>query len=163
MRSAGKADFPPLLAPGLHFMTLLALRALCVTSFTLSNSRLPIMDGLEIVLAELNKVSVVGDLWINGSFITEKIDPSDVDIVLFIDYNGMPSPTREQLDMLNWFANDDLRTPYWCDSYVAIEYPRGHSSFSLGQNQRDYWAKWFGTNRKDELTGIAVIELRRNP
>jgi hypothetical protein len=162
MRSGTKTDFPPLLAPGLHFMSVAALRALCVSPFTLSSTRAAIIVGLETVLTTLSNGRIVGDLWIDGSFVTEKVDPADVDIVLVLDYFGMNSPTSAQLQILRWFAtNPDLRARYFCDSYVFMEYPREHSLFAVGQRHRDYWAGWSGKNRRDELTGMAVIEVGR--
>jgi len=56
-------------------MTLDALRELCVTPFPLSNTRPAIMAGLEQLLQDLINYGISADVWIDGSFLTEKIDP----------------------------------------------------------------------------------------
>lgn len=79
-----KEEFPPLLEPGFHVTTLADLRSGCVTAFPLSKSRAQIMDGLEKFVDMLRSEGIVGDLWIDGSFMTQKLDPEDVDIVLSV-------------------------------------------------------------------------------
>jgi hypothetical protein len=158
-----KSDFPPLLAPGLHPMTMQQLQDLCVRPFTLSTSRPLIIEGVRYVARQLEEIGVIADLWIDGSFLTEKITPDDADIVLRIDSNQMPSPTPEQLERIRWVRDEDLKTPFYCDTYVFVEFPIGHPLYRVGQGARDYWSKWFGTNRRDELTGMAVLELRNRP
>lgn len=78
------AEYPPLLVPGLQPMTLDGLQALCVTSFPLSGTTPRIMAGLKMIIDRLSQYGIRGDLWVNGSFLTRKIDPSDSDVVLFV-------------------------------------------------------------------------------
>ncbi len=71
-------EYPPLLPPGLHHMSLRELRDRCVAAFPHSWSRRTIMELLEGVLARLEAAGGAGDLWIGGSFVTEKEEPDDV-------------------------------------------------------------------------------------
>ena len=81
---AGKTEFSPLLPVGLHPKTLDEMEVICVHGFHLSTTRFTIMNGLRLMVQELEQAGIQGDLWINGSFLTVKIDPEDVDIALRI-------------------------------------------------------------------------------
>ena len=82
-RSFIKPEFPPLLDVGLHQMTMAELRGLCVDRFAdRAISREPIMSGLEALLRKLKDGGIVGNLWVDGSFLTQKSDPGDVDLLL---------------------------------------------------------------------------------
>ncbi len=37
-----------------------------------------------MIIDRLSQYGIRGDLWVNGSFLTRKIDPSDSDVVLFV-------------------------------------------------------------------------------
>ena len=63
-------------------MTVAQLRSLCVTAFPLSTTRADVMEGLQSVVGRLERERVYGELWIDGSFLTNKINPNDVDVVL---------------------------------------------------------------------------------
>jgi hypothetical protein len=43
------------------------------------------MDGLDTIVGKLIAARIVGDFWVNGSFLTQKIDPEDTDVVLHVD------------------------------------------------------------------------------
>lgn len=74
----------PLLPVGFHYLTLTELRALCVddTRFSLSRRRRIIMDGVDRVVHRLVEAWIVGEVWVDGSFLTETIEPNDADIVV---------------------------------------------------------------------------------
>lgn len=77
-----KPEFPALLAGGFHVMTLDMLRRLCVTARDPSLTRPSIMEGLTTLILRLNEAGVRGEVWIDGSFVTFKVDPEDVDILV---------------------------------------------------------------------------------
>jgi hypothetical protein len=75
-------EYPPLLPIGRHQMSMADLRQLCVSEFPLSTTRDRIMSGFEEVVRKLDSVGIVGEVWVNGSFLTKKIDPNDIDASL---------------------------------------------------------------------------------
>src|SRR6266404_1591008 len=115
---ADKPEYAPLLPIGRHALSLTELRALCVDPFPLSASRPRIMAGLEAVVQELNSVGIVGELWVDGSFLTEKVDPEDVDASLRITSELWDNTSTEQRQTLEWLASADLKTSYACDLYL---------------------------------------------
>jgi len=134
------------------------LRAMCVDPFTLSTTRPLIMSGLEIVHTELVSATVQGELWVDGSFLTESINPQDVDLVLKADSNFYDNGTLAQRSKIDWF-NSNLRATHFCHSFLFLEYPNGHSLYWVGEWMRAYWIRQFGFSRMCVHKGISVISL----
>ena len=160
MNGLFKSEFPPLLVDGLHPLTMAALRQLCLANFQASMTRPAIMQGLEDAIETLVEARIGGELWIDGSFLTEKIDPEDVDVTLRIDADFMNELTPEQALAINWFTTPgEARKTHYCHGFVWVDYPNDHPSFAFGQNLRTYWLRQFGLSRSNEKKGIAVVQL----
>ena len=115
------------------------------------------MDGLEQVIKELDRVKVSTDIWVNGSFLTEKIDPEDVDIVLRMEGAVYDQGTSEQQQVIDWIAGN-LKVSHSCDSYVFYEYPDGDPLHDLGEWMHAYWLRQFGFSREDDFKGLARLK-----
>jgi len=116
------------------------------------------MAGLEAVLVRFTETHITGELWIDGSFLTQKIDPEDVDLLLRVQAEFCDSATSEQEEALGWFE-EGLRDSFRCDSYIWREYPPGHDLHEGSEEDRVFWTKWFGKSRNGYPKGIAVIVL----
>lgn len=157
---SSKLEFPPLLAAGFYPMAVPDLRKKCVDGFPLSKTRATIMDGLEKAIQELERAEVAGELWIDGSFMTEKIDPEDVDVLLHVDsalYDGGSANVRKAIDV---FDSSQLKATHHCDSYVWREYPAGHPAHNESEWDRAYWIRQFGFSRGIDYKGIVTVEIR---
>lgn len=139
-------------------MTIQELRVLCVDSFPQSKTRQDIMLGLEEIVAELRNAQVEGELWIDGSFTTEKIDPEDSDIVLCVQGDFYDSAHPQQRDTIDWI-DSNLKFSHQCDSYVHFEFPKGHVHYALSEWMRAYWIRQFGFSRADDIKGLALVRL----
>jgi hypothetical protein len=152
-------DFPCLFPLGFHRLSMDDVEQVCVDLFPLSSSRRPIMDGLAQFVQRVNAAKVAGEMWTDGSFLTEKIDPSDVDIIVRIDGDAVyDNGTVEQRDAIDWVVANQKAT-LKCDSYVLMEYPVGHPLHTEGQWWHAYWYKLWGFSREDDPKGIIVISL----
>lgn len=154
MLGTGKAEFPPLLPAGMHTMLLPALRQLCVDGFPLSTTRAAQMSGIEAICNSLSTALIPASVWINGSFMTQKIDPADVDLAVRLSHAALPNPGPEQQALLGRIATKQFAG---CDSYFFIEYPEGHPYHGAGDMMRAYWQRQFGFTRTDKFKGVAVI------
>jgi hypothetical protein len=155
---ADKPEYPPLLPSGLHPFTLAEIEKLCVHAFPLSTTRRRIMDGLNQVVSRLSEAGVIGELWIDGSFMTQKINAADVDIVLKAPAEVYDRGTPEQRDAIEWI-HGNLKETHLCDSYIFFFWPKDHPNYSLGEARHEYWMKQFGTSRRGEGKGMAVVQL----
>ena len=131
---------------------------LCVTPFPLSTTRRKIMDGLRLVTRRLLSARINGELWINGSFLTEKIDPRDSDVVLVADHKYVDTGcTLLQKKTIEWI-NANLKAKHLCDSYVFFNFPKGHPYEAVGEWMRAYWIKQYGFSRSEQPKGIVVFK-----
>ena len=102
-------DFSSLFPLGFHHVTLANVEQVCVDLFPLSTIRGTIFKGLVTFVATLETAKVAGEIWADGSFLTEKINPKDIDLVLRVDGELYNSGTVEQRQAIDWvIANQKL-------------------------------------------------------
>ena len=112
-------EYPPLLPIGRHELTLRRIRELCVDRFPGSTARAGLMEILEGIVARLKAARVRGELWIGGSFVTEKPEPGDIDVVLRARFTWLLGAGEEQRDAVHWFV-DDLDDSERMDNYLLV-------------------------------------------
>jgi len=156
-----KPEFPPLLQQGLHRVDLASLRALTVDRFTLSVTRARLWSNFQEVVDDLIRVQISCDIWIDGSYLTEKIDPEDVDFVVDIPVDMAISPSAEQWLILSDLSQQKFKSSHDLHSFVMFSAPPMHA---LGGNsivQHQQWEKDFGFSFVGRVPkGIAVLEVR---
>lgn len=155
---SSKPEFPPLLAVGFHEMTLGELRESCVAHFALSTTRNRIMAGLEAVVEAVCRTRIAAEVWIDGSFLTEKTDPEDVDVVFRVQAAVYDRGTDDVRNVLDWI-NSNLKASHECDTYIFYEWPMNDPHHSIGVRMYDYWSSQFGSSRRGEGKGIAVVRI----
>jgi hypothetical protein len=128
---------------------------MCVDRFPLSKKREPLMGALEQVHQWLINERIKGELWIDGGFMTEKIDPDDIDIVLCVDGDFFDSASASQRDLIR-MVGDNMRRTNRVDSYAFAEY-RGNDPRNVGV--RSFWENQFGLSRAKTPKGMALISL----
>ena len=157
--SSEKPEFRPLLEPGLHVMSLDDLENLTVNNFPLSTVRSKYMNNLRTLLTQLSNVDVIGEVWVNGSFLTEKIDPEDVDVLLRCPAAEHDNGARTKRSAIDWSVARERHEDLSCDAYLLPEYPVGDPLQATSDQIREYWQYWFGTDRSGAPKGIAVVRL----
>src|ERR1700733_2464521 len=63
-------------------LTLQEIRCACVDKFPDSITRRGLMDDFEAVLGRLTQSRIEGEVWLDGSFVTSKVNPRDIDFIL---------------------------------------------------------------------------------
>lgn len=154
-----KVEYPPLLAAGFHPMTLSRLEEMCVKSFDTSLTRADIFKGLKTVVETLESAGISGELWIDGSFLTQKPDPKDSDIVLCISGEAYDLAEGSKRDIIDWVRDGLPRRDHRCDSYVLFLYRKDHELYNISEWMRAYWIKQFGWSRNEEMKGMALINI----
>jgi hypothetical protein len=82
--------------------------------------------------------------WIDGSFITTKEFPNDIDVVTFIPLDVM----NKNLSSIYKFREISL-TIYKVDAKFAPICKWNHRSYLESKKQESYWYELFSTSRKD--------------
>lgn len=159
MAGVWKDDFPPLLPLGWHPMDVAAVRRLCVLRFPDSITRPGLMDGLEQVILRLNQSGLHLEVWIDGSFATQKLNPDDSDIAVRISGEELDAGTPAQKLTMQWAASDGPWNEHRCDCYPFSDYQVGHPLYQHGQWRRAYWLNKFGFDHAEHPKGLAVVTL----
>lgn len=140
-------------------MRLADLRRLCVERFPMSITRQLIYAGLEAVVIRLNQSALPMEIWVDGSFVTEKLNPQDVDFVARVHGRDFDGAALSQKSVLRWINQTDLKSTNSCDCYAFVEYHQGHPLGESGEWDKAYWLRQFGFSRSDTPKGIPVISL----
>jgi hypothetical protein len=114
------------------------------------------MDALEQMIDRLDGDEVQGELWVDGSFLTQKIDPADVDVVFHCEaafYDNAPKAQRDIIDTIHPGSYALV------DAYRFYQWPTGHLLWPFGRNRYDYWLGWFSHGRAGGDKGLAAIRL----
>ncbi len=122
------------------------------------------MAGFEAIYERIVTAGIFGELWIDGSFLTKKIDPDDIDVLLL-----MPSVfeygTEEQDALIDWLTSkeDDPKQSFRCDIYVEPVYNESHPWRNLTVDMMRHWEEGvygFSVTTR-QAKGIAVIKIEK--
>jgi hypothetical protein len=153
-----KFDYPPLLAPGRHCLSLPEIEALCVTPFAgaAADRRRSLFAAFEQFVGRLRNARIRCDLFIDGSFFTEKPDPGDVDVIVITDisvYEALSNPQRDVLDAVNGQFVSGV------DSFAVASYPREHPYFGTALDCGNAGDAYGLEHSQIWLKGYACIRL----
>ena len=116
------------------------------------------MAGLDRFCETIQQAGVSCEVWVNGSFMTEKKEPKDVDIVVRIEWNNEIENDPAKWAVIQW-AEENHSEQLKCDNYVLMEYPETHSEYHQASVLRSYWRGQFGFNRANDVKGIAIVQV----
>lgn len=99
--------------------------------------------------------------WINGSFIGEKTNPRDIDLVTFINYDVYQKLQNEidykfsKMNVGNFFDG--------IDAFIVATYPENHQFYDIFKGDAIYWENMFGKtrfNRAKKRLPKGFVELK---
>ena len=133
-------------------MSLSAFEHKFVVSLPNNDRRRNIMKRFAAFLSVLSPLGVVTEIWIDGSFVTAKETPDDIDVVVFFSessVNDLDAVKQSRLRYLG--ANPEAsKIRFMTDVRFAPDSDQG---------LRSYWRGWFGYNRNEEPKGfIRLVE-----
>lgn len=139
----------PIFKPGLHDIKLTDFGNHFLSEFPSSTTRSPLIDGLNKYIKKLTEIGIPIELWIDGSFTTNKIDPNDVDLVVFALENDVNKLDKNREDLFcSLLDRRSTRHRFGCDVLFSV---------TEDQEMRSYWRGWFGFDRNETPKGIARV------
>jgi hypothetical protein len=152
-----KFDHPPLLAPGKHCLSLVQIEQLCVSRFEGESRRHreKLFYAFEDFYQRILVASIVCDVVLDGSFITEKPKPSDVDVKVYIDVDAHERLSDEQF--AQYIAISEPHYIAGVDSTAWVTYPRGHECFGCALDPRNRGEDYGLENSETWLKGYVVL------
>lgn len=102
--------------------------------------------------------------WIDGSYISSKSKPKDIDILTIVDYRDYE--VNKKLLEQN-FASFSGRKKYKVDAYIIAKYPQNHKKYIFTQSDLAYWSNLFGKTRVNRAKrqykkGFIQLNFRQN-
>jgi hypothetical protein len=143
----------PILPPGLHELGESEIDNHFASGFPDSTTRLPLIAGLRSFIAALRQMEISFEIWIDGSFTTNKTNPNDIDLVVFADGNSFNQlEIEKQQSLRRLFDRDETRRVFGLDVLFCP---------SEDNNGRSYWRGWYGFDRNEKPKGIAKVVVER--
>ena len=99
-----------------------------VSNFENSNTRKKLFQNyLSYIYDFKNQISENFYQWIDGSFVTSKLNPNHIDIVTFLKANIYQDKTSKLFD----FQGEKLKKEQKLDFYFVKEYPVEHKNYEI--------------------------------
>lgn len=111
----------PLLRDGMHSMTLDEVFDVCVASFPENQRRAYLFERLTAFLAHIHSFGIEpAEIWIDGSFLTKKPEPNDIDLLFILHMGQIDSlPEETKRKVFGQFQGEDFKIRYQCDLHLA--------------------------------------------
>ena len=104
---------------------------------------------LHFVTELRNIISDEPEIWIDGSFVTQKMHPRDIDIVIFVNFQYFKS--KETLLTILKERQE------FVDLYYVKVFPEDHPDNQLTQLDKLDWLHFFTTDRKNKRKGFIKL------
>lgn len=156
-------SFPPgqdRLPQGRHKATKDEIEQVLVNGFQNSTTRRRLFDQALELLDAIRQIVPVSALWIDGSFVTTKEDPGDIDLVTHLDGEAL-----DVLKPVDQMLLGGLVGGHWsrdrsgCDSFAVSVYPTGHSARNAYEATMSWWDSFFGKDRAGNVKGYVELEI----
>ncbi len=141
------------LPDGVHATDEPTFRRRFVDAFPDSRTRAAVCDGFFRLRQEAAAHGISATQWINGSFVEGKVDPEDIDLVTFIDFNLFCRLERaaQEFAVACLHGREETKSSYCCHTFMVLFSSPEHPFFRTFEDQRLYWRKWFGHTRTEPI------------
>ncbi|MDX2247727.1 MAG: hypothetical protein SF052_13165 [Bacteroidia bacterium] len=131
---------------GIIEMEMAEFESFFVKQFDFFEERMAIFENFTRYNRDLSHLIGIGFVqWINGSFVSNKETPKDIDFVTFIDWKTY---THHKKEIDSRFSKWAVANNYEkLDAYTICEYPQGHRFHQTFLADRAYWYEWFSNSR----------------
>lgn len=145
-----------MLPAGFHDCTVEEFISTFVDGFPTSQRRGVIVNALWDFAREVCDVGTPCEFWVDGSFVTSKINPNDADIVVFLQIPHMNVLGKQTQLFREKYKNElDIYFAYATSpENQQLAAPAEYGQFI---NNRNYWRGQFGFDRVDSPKGIVRI------
>jgi hypothetical protein len=128
---------------------LLTFEQVFVTGFPDSTSRRKLFDNYRKYIDDFRqRVCDHFTQWVDGSFVTRKINPRDIDLVTFLAGNVYDTKQRE----LALFTGLEMHRDTGLDCYFVKVHPGDSPEYLVYQADRAQWLHQFGYTRRNPAT-----------
>ncbi len=123
-----------------------------VENFGDSSTRGPIYEKYCSYMSMIKPLAPCYCRWLDGSYVTNKLNPGDIDILLHIDFEAEPQLDERLFD--HAFAKENFS----CHAFVHPIYPESDVRHRQTLENRAYWLKWFTLDRSNRSKGMVEMK-----
>jgi hypothetical protein len=142
-------EFEPLYPAGFHNISIGNLENIFVNPFVDNERRSYLTGRFRDFIEKFSEVGLKAEIWIDGSYSTQKPEPSDMDILIVYDMNEANQLPLDKKYLLKELLNRDLSKIRYSIDILLLP--------SDDINFRSYWRGWFGFSRTEQPKGIPRI------
>lgn len=149
---SAKPDFKHLLPAGIHKASLSDLHRIAVAPFPNDSKREQLYATFSQWIQNLQALQVTAILWVDGSFLTEKPSPGDIDCIMWNPSCLQPLTPELKSKIAPLLDRSGLGAQYQIDFY--------HESPSASEvfHREAYWKGVFGF-KHDRVTAKGFVEI----
>jgi len=155
------------LPEGMHVVSLTAVRKYLVNDFSHSRTRGRLYEKfIRYISALRRRVRLIGAV-VDGSYVTNKVDPNDIDLSVIVDGSAFENCSPKSQSMLAKFIINDSPDAghfYDCHPFLCFFlYPDGHPLSSLNDISLVESARFWMLTKEDQPKGpkgILYIDLQ---
>ena len=82
--------------------------------------------------------------WIDGSFVSTKATPQDIDLITVVHYQDYE---EQAIEIGSRFSGSKARELYQVDAYIVADYLESHRKFVFAKSDKLYWISLFSKTR----------------
>lgn len=139
----------PILPVGVHRATVQEVKTSLVDQFPDSATRKQIFTGWLVLRAIISGIVPVLHEYIDGSFVTARPNPGDVDLSVWVEadtLNGLVAPDQDVLSyVFDKKSRTEIKRTFRCDPYLVARCDPGHPAYRRFQHMlwtQGHWAAY---------------------
>ena len=146
----------------LHPVSIAELEEEFVQPFTKSSTRKNIVEGHSNYVIEIFQILEHNFFqWLDGSFVTQKLDPNDIDVINFVHYSEL---TNDKVNSLRRFLTHvgNPKDEFKVDGFLVPVYESTDPRFAITQAKYNEWRIFFGKDRNNNPKGMLQLNFVQN-
>lgn len=142
-----------------------------VEGFPNSKTRRQLLKSFVDLRSQMKSLNIAATLWVGGSYVTAKLDPKDIDVVAFCDYEMFKGFRGEAKIFLEESFTEQGKNNRDVDWYIVPACSPDHKYYGTFAVQATYWSEvlghWQGgldrVRRQKGIVEMVVGDVRRAP
>jgi predicted nucleotidyltransferase len=101
------------------------------------------MDGFRKIVEMLGQQRISCEVVVDGSYLTEEINPEDIDFAVVVSPAFYENCMPEQRKLLDWIGDDkNIKREHLCDCYLCVDYKQEDEGWFEGICDRMWWVNF---------------------
>lgn len=149
-----KIEYPSILPSGFTIMRLNEFENWVESSFGGSEYKQSLLNNFKEVIRKIQSFGFSFEIWIGGSYLTEKPEPEDIDMLIVISRRLVNKLSQDKQDEFynKYFSiegKSNIKHLYKCDINFM---------YKEDEKRRIFWLEFYGHSREKKPRGIVLLK-----